>query len=161
MHVNNNQKILSEQAVLEAKVEELSRSREELEESRNQYAFLYDFAPVGYFTFDRKGGVRAVNQTGERLLGVDRSVLIGKSFENFVADEDGSIFAKFIQTVFTSQEKETCRLRLAKEYPQSLSVRIEALVTETGVECLAVLFDITEKKRAEQALSESEYNFEE
>jgi PAS domain S-box-containing protein len=32
------------------------------------------------------------------------------------------------------------------------------MATESGEECLAVLVDITEKKRAEQALSESEYN---
>jgi PAS domain S-box-containing protein len=32
------------------------------------------------------------------------------------------------------------------------------MVTESGEECLAVLVDITEKKMAEQALSESEYN---
>jgi two-component system, sporulation sensor kinase E len=49
-------------------------------------------------------------------------------------------------------------LRLARTDPQPLYVRIEALVTESGLECLAVLVDITEKKRAEQALSESEYN---
>ena len=36
-------------------IEELRRSREELEASRNKYALLYDFAPVGYFTFDRGG----------------------------------------------------------------------------------------------------------
>ena len=148
----------AEQVASLTKVEELSRSLKELEASRNQYAFLYDFAPVGYFTFDREGIIRSVNRTGERLLGVDRSVLIGQSFEDYIADEDCFIFAKYIRMVFASQKKETCRLQLAMKEPQPLSVRIEALVTESGVECLAVLVDITEKKRAEQALSESEYN---
>lgn len=156
--MTNRQDSSAEQIALELKVEELNRSMEELEESRNQYAFLYDFAPVGYFTFDREGNIRSVNLTGERLLGIDRSVLIGQSFEDFVAAEDCFVFAKFIQTVFTSREKETCRLQLAKENPQPVSIRIEALVVKSGKECLAVLVDISEKKRAEQALSESEYN---
>ena len=68
--VKNRRKIPTEQVELEAKVEELRRSREELEASRNKYAFLYDFAPVGYFTFDREGVIRSVNLTGVRLLGV-------------------------------------------------------------------------------------------
>jgi PAS domain S-box-containing protein len=138
--------------------EALRRSREELEESRNKYAFLYDFAPVGYFTFARDGGIRSVNLTGARLLGVERSALVGRNFENFVGDEDCFVFAGFIRLVLAGQGKETCRLRLLPGNRRELYVRIEALVTESGDECLAVLVDITEKKRAEQALSESEYN---
>ena len=147
-----------ERSVLQAQVEELTRSREQLEESRNQYAFLYDFAPVGYFTFDRRGSIRSVNLTGERLLGIDGCDLIGQSFKDFVVNEERPIFSDFIRTVFDSHCKQTCRLQLEKEDPRPLSVRIEALVTESGDECLAVLVDITEKQRAEQALSESEYN---
>ncbi len=147
-----------ERRALEAQVEALTRSREELEESRNKYAFLYDFAPVGYFTFDRMGSIRAVNLTGERLLGIDGCNLIGQSFKDFVVNEERPIFSDFIRTVFDSHCKQTCRLQLEKEDPRPLSVRIEALVTESGDECLAVLVDITEKQRAEQALSESEYN---
>ena len=145
-------------SALEAQVEALTLSREELEESRNKYAFLYDFAPVGYFTFDRMGSIRAVNLTGERLLGIDGCNLIGQSFKDFVVNEERPIFSDFIRTVFDSHCKQTCRLQLEKEDPRPLSVRIEALVTESGDECLAVLVDITEKQRAEQALSESEYN---
>jgi PAS domain S-box-containing protein len=151
-------KVPTEQVELEAKVEELRRSREELEASRNKYALLYDFAPVGYFTFDREGIIQSVNMTGVRLLGIERSSLIDQRFEHFVADEDCFLFANFVRTVFAGQGKETCRLRLAARDPQPLYVRIEAMLTESGEECLAVLVDITEKKRAEQALSESEYN---
>lgn len=146
------------QAELETKIEELRRSREELEASRNKYAFLYDFAPVGYFTFDQEGEIRSVNLTGSKLLGIDRARIVERRFEEFVADEDRLLFSSFIRTVFASHVKETCRLRLASEEQRPLYVRIEAMVTASGDECLAVLVDITEKKKAEQALSESEYN---
>jgi two-component system, sporulation sensor kinase E len=148
----------SHQAELETKIEELRRSREELEASRNKYALLYDFAPVGYFTFDRDGTIRSANVTGGRLLGVGPSELAGRRFEDFIADDDGFVFAKYIRTVFARKRKETCRLRLATAETHPLFVRIEAMAAESGEECLAVLVDITEKKMAEQALSESEYN---
>lgn len=146
------------QIELETKIEELRRSREELEASRNRYALLYDFAPVGYFTLNRDGVIQTVNLTGERLLGIERAALVSRRFEQFVADEDRFVFGNFIRTVFACHGKETCRLRLLNGEPQPLFVRIEAKASESGEECLAVLVDITEKKKAEQALAESEYN---
>ncbi len=156
--MTNLQNSSADQVALELEVAELKRSLEKLEESRNQYAFLYDFAPVGYFTFAPKGEIRAVNPTGERLLEVDQELLIGQNFSCFVAEEDRHIFEDFIDKVFTGQKKETCRLRLSQLDPRQLFVRIEALVTESGLECLAILLDITEKQRAVRALSESEDN---
>ena len=84
----------------ETKIQELRSSQEELEASRNKYALLYDFAPVGYFTFDRDGVIQSVNLFGVRLLGVERDLLINRRFEQFVADDERFVFAKFIQTVF-------------------------------------------------------------
>jgi two-component system, sporulation sensor kinase E len=146
------------QVELETKIEELRRSREELEASRNKYALLYDFAPVGYFSFDRDGVIQTVNLTGARLLGAERSALVSRRFEHYVANEDRFVFGNFIRAVVAGKGKETCRLRLSKSDHQPLFVRIEAMATESGEECLVVLVDITEKKKAEQALSESEYN---
>lgn len=143
---------------MEARLEELRRSQEELETSRNKYAFLYDFAPVGYFTFDPKGIIRSVNLAGERMLGVTHAELINGGFERFVAEEDRPLFAEYLRAVFAGHDKETCRLHLSQGAPQPLAVRIEAMASEAGDECLAVLVDITEKQRAEQALAESEYN---
>lgn len=156
--MNPRQAVQEYQQELETKIEELRRSQLELEASRNKYAFLYDFAPVGYFTFDREGGIRSVNLTGARLLGLEPAELTAGRFEGFVAEEERALFDQFITKVFASHVKETCRLRLANGQRHLLYVRIEAMVIEGGDECLAVLVDITEKKRAEQALSESEYN---
>ncbi|RNC68466.1 MAG: PAS domain S-box protein [Desulfuromonadales bacterium] len=150
--------IEAHQAELEKTIQELRRSRQELEESRNKYALLYDFAPVGYFTLNREGVVQSVNLFGVTLLGVGRAELISRRFEGFVADMDRFLFSRFLEKVFAGKEKETCRLLLNTCREKPLYVRIEAMVTESGEECLAVLMDITERRRAEQALSESEYN---
>ena len=137
----------SHQIEMELKLNELRRSQEELETSRNKYAFLYDFAPVGYFTLERDCAIRSVNLAGERLLGVSESGLIGRRFTHFVTKEYGQVFDRFITQVFASHMKQTCRLRLETGHPHPPDVRIEAMVTESGSECLAVLVDITEKKK--------------
>ena len=72
------------QIELDMQNEELRRQQAESDEAKNRYRDLYDFAPVGYFTFDPDGRIAEVNLTGARLLGLPRSRLIGRSFSQFV-----------------------------------------------------------------------------
>ena len=55
---------------LETQSEELRRSQEQLEESRSEYADLYDFVPVGYLTFDKRGLIYRANLAAGVLLGI-------------------------------------------------------------------------------------------
>ena len=55
------------QIELEVQNRELREAQAELEASRNEYAELYDFAPVGYVDFDQHGVVRSRNADRERI----------------------------------------------------------------------------------------------
>lgn len=142
---------------LEKQIEELRKTNDELEKSRNKYAFLYDVAPVGYATLDKSGDIQTANLTGAMLLGMERSALTGLRFEQFVAAEDRPAFADFLKMVFACREKKTCRVKLANVGGPPLYVRIDMRATASGEECQAALLDITERKRSEEALRESEY----
>src|SRR3954468_3237073 len=76
------------QIELEMQNEELRVTRGLLEQSRDRYADLYDFAPVGYASLDPKGFVREINLIGARLLGVERSRLINHNFTQYVVPAD-------------------------------------------------------------------------
>jgi signal transduction histidine kinase len=58
-----------------AQNEQLKKTQGELEQARDRYADLYDFAPIGYLTVDRAGLITDVNLAGASLLGHTRSFL--------------------------------------------------------------------------------------
>lgn len=61
-----------------------------------RYTELFDFAPLGYFGLDRKGVVHEVNLAGARLLGCERSVLLGRPLAGFLAKESHAAFARLL-----------------------------------------------------------------
>ena len=150
--------IEARQHELERQIEELRNANKELEASRDKYAILYDCAPVGYFSFDRGGGIQSVNLTGAILLKIERTLLVNQRFEYFVAEEDRFVFVDFLRMVFEGRDKMTCRVKLSLKGRPPVYVRIEAMAAGSGDECHAAMMDITERKRAEEYLRESEYN---
>ena len=101
------------QIELEMQSAQLLRVREDLEVSRNRYAELYDFAPVGYFTFDAAGVIREVNFTGSDLLGIERDLLASIPFVRFIADAEGrDIFSNHLRLVLQRQVMLRCEIRL-------------------------------------------------
>ena len=65
------------QIELEVQNQNLLLAQQDLEQARNRYASLYDFAPNGYLTTDERGVITRVNLTGADILGYDRDALIG------------------------------------------------------------------------------------
>jgi len=148
------------QIELEMQNEELLNSRAKTEELVSQYADLYDFAPVGYFTLERNGAIVQVNLAGAILLGIERGKLIKRRFGLFVAEPLRATFNAFLDKVFSNQTKETCEVELLKDGATSLWTHIEAAAdNERGEACRIVIVDITERRRAEEALRESESHF--
>ena len=68
------------QIELEMQNDELRRSQVQLDESRMRYADLYDFAPVGYLTFDRAGLIVEANLTAAKQLGKERARILECAF---------------------------------------------------------------------------------
>jgi diguanylate cyclase (GGDEF)-like protein/PAS domain S-box-containing protein len=147
------------QIELEMQNAELRQVRDEVETALEMYTDLYDFAPVGYMTLDRDGIIIATNLRGASLLGIDRASLLGRRFGHIVTVEDRSAFTTFFDTVFASQSRETCEVTLLNEGKIPLIVQIvqiEASVDDLGKNCRLALIDITRRRRAEDALRESE-----
>jgi PAS domain S-box-containing protein len=143
------------QVELEMQNEVLRQARDDLEKALDKYAGFYDFAPVSYFTLDHEGVVNTVNLSGARLLGMERSWLPGKYFGLFVAVEDRTAFAGFLEKVFVSQCKESCEVTLLSKENHPLFVQIEAVAVASGQECFVAVIDITARRQIEAELKQT------
>lgn len=68
------------QIELQMQNRELREAQQLLEESRSRYADLFDYAPVGYCTFDQECALKEANLTVATLFGVERAALSGDRF---------------------------------------------------------------------------------
>ena len=141
---------------LEKHNEELQRLQKELEDSRNKYSDLYDFAPIGYFTFDGNGLILDVNLTGAGLLGIKKQFLINKSFETFIEASDRDIFRAHRLDVLLKQARQICEIRLKCKDGKIFYAQLQSLPVkdpEGNLSCLrTALSDITKLMDTEDSL---------
>ena len=141
------------QAELESQNEELRRAQLELQESKDRYVDLYDFAPVGYFTLDKEGKILEVNLSGTLLVNRKKRSLIRLPFLTLVLRDDYAVFFNFLRRVFQQPVKQNCELRLQKHGSGPVDVRIEGISLEAeGEICRIAVSDITELKQAEEEM---------
>jgi PAS domain-containing protein len=76
------------QIELEMQNEELRRTQQELQASREKYFDLYDMAPAGYVSINEKGIILEANLSIATLLGKERSHLVGRPLTRFIHRED-------------------------------------------------------------------------
>jgi PAS domain S-box-containing protein len=144
------------QIELEMQNEELRRTQSELEDSRNRYSNLYDFAPIGYFTFDKNGLILEVNLTGANILSIERSFLIKKPFSLFIAFSSRNVFYLHLRKVFRTNTKQICEIKLVDKDKNQFDARLESLAVQDSKgnfsQCRTAIVDVTELKKTEEKL---------
>ncbi|MBI3849961.1 MAG: PAS domain S-box protein [Verrucomicrobia bacterium] len=139
---------------------ELREARQVLEVSRDRYADLYDFAPVGFVTFDDQGVIREINLTAAGMLGEERTRFVGVPFHRHVAREDQALFREHLAKLSSAEERVVTELHLTRKDGSALPVVMQSVLSyddeQKGYVCRTAITDITARKRVEQALRDSE-----
>jgi PAS domain S-box-containing protein len=107
---------------------ELREVRDELEQSRNKYAELYDFAPVGYFTFDNLGVIQQVNLAGAQMLGMERGQLTGTTFSALIANLEGQeVWRQHLASSLADLGKQRCGIFLKNKEGKLIHCLIQSV----------------------------------
>lgn len=130
--------------------------REILEESRNCYADLYDFSPLGYVTLDGTGCIREINLTGATLLGRRQLEATGMPFSSFVDKDSIKIFHNHLQRCKNSGDEAITEMVIRVKDGRSVYVQLSSLpvydAKRRAILYRTVITDITKHKQAELAL---------
>ncbi|MBK6283609.1 MAG: response regulator [Draconibacterium sp.] len=140
------------QIELEMQNEELKLAKEKAESAEKKYTELYDFAPSVYLTLTKSGEISQMNYNAEQLLGKERSQLIDSNFGFFVSVETRTVYNRFLQKIFESNEKETCEFELVTGDDSMKYVFANGIVSNNSDECMVSMIDIIKRKQAENEL---------
>jgi PAS domain S-box-containing protein len=139
---------------LEMQNDELRRTQHALEEARDRFADLYDFAPLALLTLSQGGEVLEANLAAASLLGLDRKDLIRQRITRFIPAEAQDAFQLYCHRVLHSQTRQMGELALRNAAGGSLTVRLAGIVAEDPIARQSnyrlSLSDITERKEAER-----------
>jgi two-component system, chemotaxis family, sensor kinase Cph1 len=159
MPVEDVRKLVEElqihQVKLELQNEELRSMQRELEQSRKKYSDLYDFAPVGYLTIDEEGRIVEANLTAAKQLGTERSILIGKPFNLYAAENYREELHLHLRKVFKTQQPHTCVIKLDGKSRINCYVQLDStyLLDSDGENLTrTTMTDISDRKKAEEKL---------
>ncbi|WP_169787089.1 hybrid sensor histidine kinase/response regulator [Hyalangium minutum] len=146
------------QLELELQNRELQEAHQALEESRNRYMELYDFAPMACVSLNERACIQDLNLTGAALLRQDRTFLQGLPFTPFVDPQDVSRFLLHVRQCIAGETLSTeLRLRVARS---QFEVRLYSAPLQDGRPhermCRTAIIDITELRQVQLRLSLAE-----
>src|SRR5438128_2274075 len=135
-----------------------------LEAAIQRYVDLFDFAPIGYVSFDRVGHIEEINVAAARLLGGSRDRLVGRPFALYIIKEDSALFLNHLLRCRSSESRVETELHLKKRNGEIIlahlaSSRMTSSMRDGVVLYQTAIIDLTERKRAEEAIRQSEKRY--
>lgn len=154
---NQKQTIISEKALLQKTTARLTKDVLAFVEREEKYQSYIDNAPDGFFVSDETGRFMEANESASLITGYSNSELLQMSFSDLLTAEwldDG--LALIEKVVYTGTSKGDVLFRQKNGSERWLALETVRL-TDNQHLCFAK--DITDQKRAEEALGESEKKY--
>jgi PAS domain S-box-containing protein len=101
-------------AELELQLEDLQQAYWQMETSQQQYARLFNFAPIGYITTDHHGVVVDANLTAVTMLGLENATLKNASFTDMLTSDSQDTYHLHRRTVTRDLHVHSCDVQVQR-----------------------------------------------
>lgn len=136
------------------------RAEESLRKSERMFQRLFDNAPDAIIQVDARGHITRANRRAESLFGWERDELTGQRLEQLLPQRFHARHRGHLAAYFASPRTRPMgaglelsgRRKDDSEFP--VDIMLSPLETDEGPETLAVIRDITERKRADAKIRE-------
>lgn len=156
-------KVIARQALLQGQVEKLRLKK--MQQERDRYAELFDYAPFGYFLCDKKGRILDLNEAGVRMLAWRKKEMLATPFSNYVAGEDLAAFNQLWGRLSGTGKQGTRELQLLRQNGTTFWAKLECLFAaqEAGAghndNVYITVTDLSPIKRIQSAFEFSEERY--
>jgi PAS domain S-box-containing protein len=138
--------------------EALIATRKYLEEERQRYQELFNFAPDGYLVTDIKGTISQANHAAAKLLNIEQKYLVGKKLISFIPETDRQAFRVMLTQLYGMKRLQEWEVRLSRRDNTVCDAAITVVtVYDVNNKAIALrwqLREITARKQAEEQLRE-------
>lgn len=144
---------------LRAEMAECARALAAYQASEQRYRHLFEEADDIICTLDLQGNFTSVNRTGERVSGYPRAELVGRNLAVVAGKEGMDVAREMLQAKLGGQGGTTYELPIRTRQGRRILVEVRTRLLFDGGKpagILAIGRDVTELKRTEEVLRESE-----
>jgi PAS domain S-box-containing protein len=137
-------------------------AKNELVHQKHYLESLVESSPIAIVTLDMQQRIQTCNQTFETIFGYSSNEAVGKNLDDLIVPEENKDEAKQLTSISFHREKIHRELVRKRKDGSLIDVELHAksiYMDEKQVGVIAQYVDISERKRAEEALRQSEYKY--
>lgn len=142
------------QVELELQNEELRKAQSDFFVSQKSFRDLFDCAPIGYVIISDKGIVLQANLAVAKILGIERSFLIGQAFSSWIDKDSQDEFYLCRKSLLKTGQSHSCEVQLKKNEGSLIYAQLKSFIDKdidgTSGQFRLIVTDITQQQQSLQ-----------